>query len=740
MASSSPAFTPSPRPPKAEHAPARLVPDPLGRLRPWLTLTLTLTLMLLSPLTAAMAEVTTEHVTARLVAEYRQIQPGTQVDLAMVLDIQPGWHTYWRNPGDSGEAPRIDWSLPAGVTIGEMRWPHPELIRVGPLANYGYSGRAVHLVALSVPPDWPVGTPIPIRADARWLVCAEHCIPESGTLELSLATGEGAGPVDPPWSDVFANARRALPQERLQGAVLGPAGDGLRLSVPLAANPLLAGSEPAAVWLFAGTWGLIDHAAAQPWRMSADRLEIDLRPGDLAKTADPEGVLVVAARDGASRAFSVTPERVAAAISAEGAAGADALTWPLALVFALLGGLTLNLMPCVFPVLAIKALSLAGGQGGGSRQRLAHGLAYSGGVLLFFGLLGALLLTLRAGGAALGWGFQLQYPPFVALMAYVFVVIGLSLSGAVTLGGRLMALGGGPTGSGTAGAFWTGALAALVAAPCTAPFMGAALGYGLTLPWVQALLVMLALGLGLALPFLLLSVVPALARRLPRPGPWMETLKQGLAFPMLAAAAWLLWVLASQAGPEGLALVLTGTLVLALGLWVRERTLLGAVRARRAGAIAAAAGFTLALWLGLSTAGLEASATHSDPAQGAAEDRPLAHSYSAARLAEARAAGRPVLVNMTAAWCITCLVNERVALATAATAALFSAHQVLYLKGDWTRQDPAITAYLAEFGRTGVPLYVYYAPDRAPQVLPQILTAGLVREAVEGASALARRP
>ncbi len=306
---------------------------------------------------------------------------------------------------------------------------------------------------------------------------------------------------------------------------------------------------------------------------------------------------VITARDGASTAFSVSPERGVFAPSTGNPAGGNALTWPIALGFALLGGLILNLMPCVFPVLAIKALSLAGGHGGGGGRRLVHGLAYTGGVLLFFGLLGALLLALRAGGAAVGWGFQLQSPLFVALMADVFLVIGLALAGAVTLGGRLMALGGGQAGGGAAGAFGTGALAALVAAPCTAPFMGAALGYGLTLPWAQALLVMLALGLGLALPFLLVSLVPALARRLPRPGPWMETLKQGLAFPMLAAAAWLVWVLAVQSGPDGLALGLTGMLLLTLGLWVRERTLLSSPRRRRGGAVTAAVGLGLAVGL-----------------------------------------------------------------------------------------------------------------------------------------------
>ncbi|MBK1722574.1 protein-disulfide reductase DsbD family protein [Thiocystis violacea] len=715
--------------------------EPLARrvkaARSWSWLVVVLLAM---PMVGSAAEVTTEHVTARLIAERDPVAPGTSVELALVLDIQPGWHTYWRNPGDSGEAPRIAWSLPEGVIASPIRWPRPELIRVGPLANYGYSGRAMHLVSLSVPPDWPAGTPISIRADAHWLVCEEHCIPESGVLELKLQTAETAGGADPRWADLFATARAALPSERLQGALFGAHEGGLRLSIPLAGNPRLQVDDAASVWLFAGTWGLIEHAAAQPWRIRENRLQIDLTPGDLATSADPDGVLVVSGRDGSSTAFSVSAERGAWPATAVGAAEAERLTWPLTLAFALLGGLILNLMPCVFPVLAIKALSLAGGHGGGGRQRVLHGLAYTGGVLLFFGLLGGLLLALRAGGTAVGWGFQLQYPPFVALMANVFLVVGLALAGAVTLGGSWMAVGGRQTGGGVAGAFATGALAALVAAPCTAPFMGAALGYGLTLPWAQALLVILTLGLGLALPFLLVSLAPPLARRLPRPGPWMETLKQGLAFPMLAAAAWLVWVIAVQTGPDGVGRVLAGMLALALGLWVRERTRLGSSRMRRAGGVVALTGLGLALWLGLSTGGREAPAMRLGTSTENGRQALVADAYSASRLADARTEGRAVLVNMTAAWCITCMVNERVALSTAATAALLDEHRVLYLKGDWTNRDPAITAYLAGFGRTGVPLYVYYAPGREPHVLPQILTGGIVRDAVEGSSALAGEP
>jgi thiol:disulfide interchange protein DsbD len=612
-----------------------------------------------------------------------------------------------------------------------MRWPRPELIPVGPLANYGYSDRAVHLIALSVPADWPIGEPVRIRADVDWLVCEEHCVPESGRFDLTLATGAatgalvGSGPIDPAQTEVFAAARAGLPVGRIEGAVLGAAAAGLGLVIP--ADGLPEGIDGA--WFFAGEWGLIEHAAAQPWRLVDDgQLRIDLSPGALADEAAPDGLLVVADARGEVRSYEVAAVRgpLPGTIAPDRPIGL-----PLAFLFALLGGLILNLMPCVFPILAMKALSLINGLSGqgpeAARERALHGLAYTAGVLLFFAGLAALLLALRAGGAAVGWGFQLQYPPFVVFMAYVFFAIGLSLSGAVTIGARLMSLGGARAGSGTAGAFGTGALAALVAAPCTAPFMGAALGYAVTLSWPLALSIMLTLGFGLALPFLVLSLVPRLARLLPKPGAWMETLKQALAFPMFAAAAWLVWVLSVQTGSAGVALVLGGLVLSAFGLWLRERTRSLPSARRRWGLAATSAALVGALYLGVATDRLAApTLSEGEPSAGGLASEP----YSPERLAAARDARRPVFVNMTAAWCITCLVNERVALSTSDVARSFSDAGVVYLKGDWTNRDPAITAYLADHGRNGVPLYVFYPPDGDPRVLPQILNEDMVLRAI----------
>jgi DsbC/DsbD-like thiol-disulfide interchange protein/cytochrome c biogenesis protein CcdA len=531
----------------------------------------------------------TDNVRARLLAERTAVSPGQSLDVALVLDIRPNWHTYWRNPGDSGEAPRIDWQIPEGVSVGEIRWPLPERIPVGPLVNYGYSDRAVHLSQLRVPPDWPAGAPVRVTAEATWLVCEEECIPEQGRFALSIATSSpGQIPtqqdVDPEVRSLFDGARANLPTATVVAAVLEPTDDELLLRVPSAAIP----EEAIDVHFFPDQWGLIDHAAPQPWSVEGADLVLKLQPGDAAASTDRVGLLRVATAVGSVglRLDATGSAGLIPGESADSEAPASDLGLPLALLFALLGGLILNLMPCVFPVLAIKALGLAGQAGAGFRHRLAHGLAYTAGVLAFFLALGALLLGLRAAGAAVGWGFQLQSPLFVVLMAYLFVVLGLSLTGAVTLGAGLMGVGqgwgpdaGAPMGGDKVdggagahvGAFITGGLAALVAAPCTAPFMGAALGYAMTISWPSALAVMAALGFGMALPLLLLSLSPRLARAMPRPGAWMETLKQGLAFPMFATAAWLFWVLTVQTGPTGLAAGFAGALLLAFGLWLHER-------------------------------------------------------------------------------------------------------------------------------------------------------------------------
>jgi thiol:disulfide interchange protein DsbD len=704
--------------------------------------------MLLSPAPCSALEdpspgrVETDHVVAELLAEADSVRPGTNIDLALVFDIRPHWHTYWKNPGDSGEPPRIEWTLPDGVTAGPIQWLYPELIRVGPLANYGYSGRAVHLIPLSVAGDWPLGTPIDLQAHATWLVCEEHCIPEEGTFRLRLETRDTAAAASTA-SGLFVEARAKLPAPGHVAAEIAHAETAsgqavMRLRVPIAA----LGQVPDSAAFFADHWGLIEHAAPQPWEIDETSLILSLTPGVQAHSTASTGLLVVEAQ-GAPQAFQIEASVAAAGgvaetvgpsvrgvvgLTAEASVG-DAqasLGLPLALLFALLGGLVLNLMPCVFPVLAIKALSLSQQGTATFRHRALHGLAYTAGVLSLFALISLLLIGLRAGGAALGWGFQLQSPVFVVLMLYLFLTLGLSFAGALTLGTGLMGIGGAGLGRSHLGAFATGALAALVAAPCTAPFMGAALGYALVQPWQIALAVVLMLGLGMALPFLVLALSPALARRLPRPGRWMETLKQLLAFPMFATAAWLLWVLSQQVGASGIGAALAGAVLLVFGLWVLEASREAHGAWGRVGKVSAAA--SLAAVFGLIVWVLPADPVRrTEPATSAPDAAGLASvAFTSAGLAEARAVGRPVFVNMTAAWCITCLVNERVALERPAVVEAFADQDVLYLKGDWTNRDGEITEYLAGYGRNGVPLYVYYAPNQEPKVLPQLLTESIV--------------
>jgi thiol:disulfide interchange protein DsbD len=479
-----------------------------------------------------------------------------------------------------------------------------------------------------------------------------------------------------------------------------------------------------------------------------------MTPGQKPDGKQLDGVLVITgSRDEGpvTRAFHISAQAngaigaaapaatapVAGAPGTSGTAAADTVGILTALLFAVLGGIILNLMPCVFPVLSMKAMALIRHAEKQPRTVRLHGLAYALGVLACFAVLAIVLLALKASGAAAGWGFQLQSPVFVAAMAYLFFLLGLNLSGVLEIGGSAMGMGGGLAArSGYAGSFFTGLLAAVVSTPCTAPFMGVALGFALTQPAALSIIIFLALGAGFALPYLLLTFVPALVRLLPRPGPWMERARQFLAFPLYASVAWLIWVLAIQTGPDGVFAALGGMVLIgfAVWLWNIARNMTG-IRGRltaRAASLASGA-LALALIVGLSIAAPGGPAA---PATGQVANGPRYESFSSERLTALRTAGKPVFVNMTAAWCITCLVNERVALSSTAVTERFNSIGITYLKGDWTNGDPQITALLESFGRSGVPLYVFYGPgDAKPVLLPQLLTESIVLEALQDLSA-----
>lgn len=670
-------------------------------------------LMLLA-LGAARADATvrTPHVTARLVSEVEAVQPGRPFWAALHFEIIPGWHTYWRNPGDSGSAPRLRWRLPPGFEAGEIQWPYPRRLPAGPFVNFGYSGQAWMLVRITPPADLAVGESVELGLEADWLVCEEACIPESGRFTLALPVSPA--PARPsPWAEAMAAARRALPAALPWPARLEAGDDHLRLHV----GPGLDARRVEAAWFYPDAYGVVEHAAEQPLTRREDGLTLELARGELrAQSPAPlEGVLVITetrpeAEGGGrlERAFQLTAEPTAPA-------GRRPPGLAPALLLALGGGLLLNLMPCVFPVLSMKALALVEQARRAPAAVRRQGWVFTAGVLASFLVLAGALLALRKAGEAVGWGFQLQSPGFVLALAWLIFAVGLMLSGLWSFGGRLMGLGQGLAArGGDAGAFFTGVLAVVVATPCTAPFMGAALGYALTLPAAPALAVFLALGAGLALPWLALALWPAAGRRLPAPGPWMERLRQLLAFPMYATAVWLVWVLARQAGAEAVAAALAGMLLIAFAAWLWALPPRGRWRHAVAPLLALALAGLLALPATGRPPGPSAEPAHGEP-------------YSEARLQALRAAGRPVLVNLTADWCITCLVNERLALGSERVRRALRERKVAYLVGDWTRRDPQITRLLERHGRAGVPLYLLYPRGPgAPEILPQLLTEELV--------------
>ncbi len=683
--------------------------------------------LLTAPLVALAAppQAATEHVKARLVPAQASVAPGQRFTVALEQDIKSHWHTYWINPGDSGQATTIEWR---GAQGGAIQWPTPAVQPIGPLVNYGYEGRVALLVDVTVPADAKAGGRFQPEADVRWLVCKDVCIPEQVTLGLDLpvVAAEAQAQAGAEAAQI-AEWRRAIPQPAPFTVQLKPAAQGVQLSGPT------AGVTRA--YFFADTWGAVTHSAPQPLKAQADGWTLDLTAGeDPVKPGRPLSGVVTLTTAAGTQAWTVSapmpegagqgpaPGAALAEAPAPAAAAPESTLGLLpALALALLGGLILNLMPCVFPVLSIKALALVK-QG----DHKAEGLAYTAGVLLSLAAPAAVLIALRAGGQQVGWGFQFHSPVFVGVVAYLLFLVGLNLSGLFDIGGSFTGVGTSlASRQGLAGSFFTGVLAAVVATPCTAPFMGAALAFALSQPALVMLAVFLALGLGLALPFLVLAFWPAAQRWLPRPGLWMDTFKQALAFPMYAAVVWLLWVLAQQAGPDGVALTLGGLLLIAFGLWWRRVSGSPVV-----GTAAAVIGIALALAL----------TTALRPVEGAPAAASATHeAYSAERLAELRAQNKPVFVNMTAAWCISCLVNERVALSRPEVQQAFAQGGVAYLKGDWTREDPAITAVLKAHGRSGVPLYLYYAPGAAEaQVLPQILTPGLVIEAISSATPASR--
>lgn len=698
---------------------------------------------------ALAAPVKTAHVTAELVAEHAAATPGQPLQIGLKLQHIPHWHTYWRNPGDSGLPTTLKWTLPAGSSTTAIDWPAPQRLPIGPLVNYGYEGELLLPLSYTPPADAKPGETLTLKARADWLVCSDVCIPEHADLELQLPVAAAGMPATP-------GAARALFERHAAERPLALAGWTARLQQ--AGRDLLLELEPAgdaAASMSRPPLHFFPHAeqTLEPARHEAFRTTrgYAIRLAMLDGASLParfDGVLVSQGGayapppwGGTRRAVEVvaTVQSVAAIALPTGAVplamagtsspaslggSADLGLWT-ALALAFFGGALLNLMPCVFPVLSIKLLGLAQQRGDRASLRV-HALAYGAGVVMSFIALAAALLALRAAGSAIGWGFQLQEPGVVFVLALVFFALGLNLMGAFEFGNLLpQRLAGWRAERPAADAFGSGVLAVVAASPCTAPFMGAALGYAVTQSPPLALGVFAALGLGMALPYVLLVLVPGWRDRLPRPGVWMLRLKQLLAFPMFATVVWLIWVLGQQAGVDGAAKALLALVGLAFLVWLAGLPPARALAGRVLGALALAA-LLAWTWPGASAPALAAQA---DVVPATSTDAAW-QAYDEAAIAGHVADGKPVFVDFTAAWCVSCQVNKRLVLRTDATMRAFADAGVVLMRADWTNRDARITEALARLGRNGVPVYLLIRPGKEPLLLPEILTGRLVTEAL----------
>ncbi len=689
---------------------------------------------------------TTAHagdlVQASLLAEPAAIAPGAPFTAAVRLQVPPGWHVYFRNPGDSGLAPKLRWELGSALAAGPIQWPTPKRHAQGPLTDFAYEGDVwllVELTAASSLAPGP-GNHARLSVDAEWLVCQEICIPEKAALQKSVPVAAAGAPVKPgPDAPGFAAARQRLPRQVGWSAAVGPllgtsvegaSGGAFELRVTTGALPLPGGEA----FFFPDDEGVIEPSAPQAFTPTADGFTLALLL-DKRRTAPPQhlsGIVVVRGQAEADEVSALLSTAPVAAQRTE----APVAAW-LAVVFALLGGLLLNLMPCVLPVLGFKVLGFVRQAQGDPGRARAHGLAFAAGVMASFWVLALALFALNSSGAQLGWGFQLQSPAVVTLLAFLFFGLGLSFLGWADLGGvggALQEAAGSAHSSlrrysdGLAGSFGSGVLATAVATPCTTPFMGTALGAALVLPRPVGFAIFTALGVGMALPYLVLASWPALLRRVPRPGPWMVVLQQGLAFPLFATVVWLLSVLSVQTGQDRVLLALGGLTTIGFCLWLlRVTTGPGASALRRRAGVAVSGALLLVAVL-VNSGGSRGPET---PRAGDREPGAVAWvDWSEERLASLRGEGRTVFVDFTAAWCLTCQVNERVVFSSPQVRERFARLGVVPMRADWTRSDPAITRALAAFGRSGVPLNVLHGPA-GQEVLPSVLTPAAVLEAVE---------
>ena len=636
-----------------------------------------------------------------LLTESNQIGSEETLLVGLEFKLSPGWHTYWENPGDSGEGASIKWNLPSGFKASTILWPGPERIPVEPLMTYGYEDKALLLTEIKSPKEF--SNPVKISAKINWLTCKDICIPQEGQVDITLIKGpKVANQFTSKLKEIASTVPKNFPSPYRVSVI----NEKIFLQFEKEGSRNISEA-----YFFPKEYGLVNYTADQKLERNDNSFSLELSSAEVQlKTNTLKGVLKLKV-DGIKEFYTLD-------LPLEKNTNNPLVTISLltAIIFAFLGGIILNAMPCVFPILSIKILSFIEQSQGSKEKLFHHGLVFSAGVLTTFLTVSALLIFLRASGEAIGWGYQLQSPWVVSLLIYLFVVIGIVFMGNIVLGSSFGNLGTlVQNQKDLTSSFFTGVLAVVVASPCTAPFMGPALGLALLQPGLKSIVIFLALGIGFSLPYLILSIYPQLLSKLPKPGEWMQTLKQIMAFPMWASALWLAWVLSSQVDMQSVFAVLLGALLIALGLWLLEKTQNSASILRRLTLIFSLGLMIFSIWL------LPITSDNNSPNLKNEEN-----AFSAQKLSSLRSEQRMVFLNFTADWCITCKVNEAIALDQDKVKKVLEEKNIIYLKADWTRKDPEIASMLASYGRTGVPLYLLFPSQGDPIILPELLTEDLL--------------
>ena len=640
--------------------------------------------------------------TIEIISESKTMNAGDELLLGLQFKLSPGWHTYWKNPGDAGEGASVTWSLPEGIKASEILWPGPETIPVEPLMTFGYEDEITLLTNISA--SEAAVFPAILKAKISWYTCKDICVPQEANLELTIKGGDKR---DTSFTNQLSTILLDLPTNLPSQHRVEALDDSYFLQMELKDDASINSA-----YFFPEEYGLISYSKKQITEINNNSLSLQVPGSEVdLKLEKFAGVLLLNSQD-SSQFFNVSldldNEQKTEAFSLM-----DLVT---TIVFAFIGGLILNVMPCVFPILSIKILSFVEQSEGSRKKMIQHGLSFSAGVLITFLSIAGLLLVLKSGGESIGWGYQLQSPLMVTLLIYLFVAIGITFMSNLILGGQLAQLGNFTQGySDITGSFLTGVLAVIVASPCTAPFMGSAVGIALLQPGFSTVAIFLSLGMGFAAPYLLLSFYPSLLRVLPKPGAWMETMKQFMAFPMWASALWLTWVLSGQVETDTVLMVLLGALLIALSLWLLEKNQSSEGFIKWVAVSVATLLLGSALWL---------APTDYENTQDKSSSN--GDSYTPELLEELLANDQPVFLNFTADWCITCKVNEAIVLNQTSIKSALKSKNIVYLKADWTRKDAAIADKLAEYGRTGVPLYLLFSPEGVPTILPELLTEDIL--------------